>query len=572
MELNLAEFSKVWPPAILAASRKLLLYPSEHPAVKNAIIEPFNILRKFISSQEKREVTLCLHGGRLLVNGSLLETESSPVTWLISTLEKIGVESVTLTSEIIEEEISEFIRIIITRPETIKERGGVREALGQKNITHILVNEVHYAKVREISEEEPEAKGKGGGDVGSPGWPVVKKVRKRIGLKEYKTLEKSYREVLFEKERIDNVIRNIAEGLVVVDSEGKVLLMNPAAERLLGVSQNEKKGKKLADALGEGQMLALSRDSVDEAEKGTLQEIELISHDDSTRRVLRASTAVVENQDGRTVGMVSVLSDITKQKEIDNLKSDFISHVSHELRTPLVAIEKAVSLTMGVDSGVSDENRRNFLSIAQRNLQRLARLINDLLDISKIEAGKMRLNLTLGDMGEIVQYVLDTLDAWAKTKDIKMEKILYIEKIEILMDKDRMVQVLTNLIGNGIKFTNKGGSISVEVQERPPDELFPEVAVQVTVQDTGVGIDYEDINRIFDKFEQVKGVNSSGIGGTGLGLPIAKEIIQMHGGKIWAESSKGCGSKFTFLLPKGKESIPSSLLSPLRGERRDEGG
>jgi len=549
MELNLAEFSKVWPPAILAASRKLLLYPPEHPAAKNAIIEPFNILCKFISSQEKREVTLCLHGGRLLVNGSLLETESSPVVWLISTLEKIGIESVTLTSEIREEELSEFIRIIITKPEFIKERGGVREALGQKNITHIMVNEVRYAKVREIPEEEPEAK-KAEPPVAPTGTAGTKKTRKRIGIKEYKALEKSYREVVLEKERIDNVIRNIAEGLVVVDSEGKVLLMNPAAERLLGVSQNEKKGKKLADALGEGQMLALSKDSVDEAGKGTLQEIELISPDDSTKRVLRASTAVVENQDGRTVGMVSVLSDITKQKEIDQLKSDFISHVSHELRTPLIAIEKAISLTMGVDSGVSDEDRKNFMSIAQRNLQRLTRLISDLLDISKIEAGKMRLNLTVVDLGEVVQHVLDTLDTWAKTKDIKLEKILYPDKIEILMDTDRMVQVLTNLIGNGIKFTNKGGSISVEVKERPPDELFPEVAVQVTVQDTGIGIDYEDIKRIFDKFEQVKGVNSSGVGGTGLGLPIAKEIIQMHGGKIWAESSKGCGSKFTFLLPQ----------------------
>ena len=566
MELNLEKFSRSWTQAILAASRKVLLYPSNHPAIKNAIMEPFQIFRDFISSQEmehppwrKDEVTFSINEGRLLVNGGVLEGEDGPVPWLISVLENTGIESLTITSEISYDELGDFIRILIAKPEYIKEKGGVREAIGQKNITHILVNEVRYAKVKEIMEEGPEAKGKGvaGEGAGITGQPVVKKVKKRIGVKEYKALEKKYRKTVSEKERIDNVIRNIAEGLVVVDSNGNVLLMNPAAERLLGVTQKEGAGKRLTDNLGEGKLLALAKGQVDDAEKEGLHEIELVGSDDSTKKVLRASTAVVENQDGKTVGMVSVLSDITKQKEIDKLKSDFISNVSHELRTPLIAIEKAVSLVMSVDSNTSDEEKNKFLSIAHRNLDRLTRLINDLLDISKIEAGKMKLNPSHGDLGEVIQHVIDTMGTWAGQKDIILEKHLPPDRVEIMMDTDKIIQVLTNLIGNGIKFTNKGGRVSVEVQDRPPDELFPKTSVQVTVQDTGIGIAQEDMSRIFDKFEQVKGVHSSGIGGTGLGLPIAKEIIQMHGGKIWAESMEGSGSKFIFLLPKeeGKDTI-----------------
>ncbi len=563
MESNLEKFSRSWPQTLLAASRKVLLYPPNHPVVKNAIAEPFLIFQQFIPSQEKGEVTLSVHEGKLLVNGNILEGEDGHISWFISILENTGIESLTVSSGITQDELGDFIRILIAKPEYIKEKGGIREAVGQKNITHVMVNEVRYAKVKEAMKEEPEeAKSKGtgvesGAGGGTTGQPVAKNVRKRIGIKEYKALEKKHREVLRDKERVDNVIRNIAEGLVVVDSDGNVLLMNPAAERLLGISQKEGVGKKLTDNLSQGQMLALAKGRTDESAEGGLHEIELAGSDESTKRVLRASTAVVENQDGKTVGMVSVLSDITKQKEIDKLKSDFISNVSHELRTPLIAIEKAISLVMGSDSGTPDDERKKFLEIAHRNLDRLTRLINDLLDISKIEAGKMKLNPVPGDLGDVIQHVLETLAPWAKQKDIRLEKYLPAYRVEIFMDADKIIQVLTNLIGNGIKFTHKGGRVFVEVTYRLPDELFPKTSVQVTIQDTGIGVAQEDMSRIFDKFEQVKGVHSSGIGGTGLGLPIAKEIIQMHGGKLWVESTEGSGSKFIFLLPKeeGKDTI-----------------
>jgi PAS domain S-box-containing protein len=198
---------------------------------------------------------------------------------------------------------------------------------------------------------------------------------------------KKYDRVLEEKKETEAVIRSIAEGLVVVNAQGTVIMMNPAAEKLLGVSREDKVGKPLLENLKEEELFSLVKSSPGREDK----EIELISQQDETKRILRASTAVIENEDGQTVGMVSVLSDITKQKEIEQLKSNFVSTVSHELRTPLVAIDKSISMILGKEAGELSATQEQFLSIAQRNLKRLAMLINDLLDLAKLEQKKMEL-------------------------------------------------------------------------------------------------------------------------------------------------------------------------------------
>jgi PAS domain S-box-containing protein len=364
-----------------------------------------------------------------------------------------------------------------------------------------------------------------------------------------KKYEREKKVILDEKERVDTVIRNLAEGLLVVDKNGKVVLMNPAAERLLGVKQSEKVGKSVTEGLSEEQIVAMtSGGSLRDSEGEVTKQVEVVSLNDETKRVLQASTAVIENEDGQTVGMVSVLSDVTKQKQFEELKTKFVANVSHELRTPLVAIQKSLSVVLGKELGDVTPEQQKFLDIAHRNIDRLSRLINDLLDISKIEAGGMNLNPKRGRIQDIVNPVVATLETWSKDKGIHIKTDYSHNDIFLEADSDRLTQVLTNLMGNAIKFTPDKGTITVDAK------LFkhPETSedwVEVGVRDTGIGIAPEDQAKIFNKFVQVSLMQPAGISSTGLGLTIAKEIVELHSGKIWVESEPGKGSRFAFQVP-----------------------
>jgi signal transduction histidine kinase len=226
------------------------------------------------------------------------------------------------------------------------------------------------------------------------------------------------------------------------------------------------------------------------------------------------------------------------------MKSSFVSSVSHELRTPLVAIDKSLSLILSKATGPISENQEQFLNIAERNLKRLTRLIDDLLDLSKLEAGKMEIKPVPTLIEKVVNDAADSLDNWAKTKSIKIEKKIQEALPEINIDSDRVIQVLTNLIGNAIKFTPNGGTITVKVILRKENGT-----IEVSVTDTGIGIAKENFNKIFDRFYQVGERVSTDISGTGIGLVVVKELVELHGGKIWVESEKGQGATFTFTLP-----------------------
>lgn len=401
----------------------------------------------------------------------------------------------------------------------------------------------------ELAELKRKAKlfdsGQGGGG------EMVEKVKK---------LEREKKVILDEKERVDTVIRNLAEGLLVVDKNGKVVLMNPAAEKLLGVKQSDKVGKTVMESLSDEHVLSMTKGNLKDSEEQVAKNVEIVSLNDETRRVLQASTAVIENEDGHTVGMVSVLSDITKQKELENLKTQFVSNVSHELRTPLVAIQKSLALILGKEVGDITEEQQRFLDIAHRNIERLSRLINDLLDVHKLEATKMHLRPKKVPVKELVTHVLGTVDTWLKDKKINTECFFSDEAVEIEADPDRLTQIVTNLVGNAIKYTDEGGSIKVSVQSGVQDASIPGETMEFRVQDNGIGIAPQDQKKIFDKFVQVSLAQPAGVSSTGLGLTIVKELIELHSGRIWVESEAGKGSTFIFRLPKSfckKEDLAS---------------
>ena len=351
---------------------------------------------------------------------------------------------------------------------------------------------------------------------------------------------KKYKKVLANKKETEAVIRSIAEGLLVIDSKGNVIMMNPAAERLLGISRKDKIGRPILENLRKEQLVSLVKEH---PEKGS-KEIELISQEDETKKVLRSSSAVIEDESGQTVGMVSVLSDITKQKELDQLKSNFVSNITHELRTPLVAVQKSIALILARNVGQITDTQEHFLSAAERNLKRLSMLIDDLLDLSKLEAGKLELRRELSPIVKIINESAENLHSWAKTKSINIERKIQEGLPEINLDPGRIIQVLNNLIGNAIKFTPENGSITVEAVLKKESEV-----IEVGIADTGIGIAKEDLPRVFDRFYQTGERALTDISGTGIGLSIAKEIVELHGGNIWAESNEKQGAKFIFTLP-----------------------
>lgn len=250
-----------------------------------------------------------------------------------------------------------------------------------------------------------------------------------------------------------------------------------------------------------------------------------------------------------------------KLQKLERLKSEFISIVSHELRTPLTAIKNAMDIILSGKAGDMTENIEKFVSMGKRNATRLSGIINDLLDISKIEAGKMDFKFELINIEPVIEYVKNNLTEVAREKDLTIKYLPSEKPVQIYADSNRLEQVLTNLVSNAIKFSPEAGEIEVttkivNARELQYDNSFEEDIknlqgnyLQVCVEDHGIGIERKDLNHVFDKFAQIENSLSRKIGGTGLGLPIARQLIESHNGAIWCDSEINKGSRFYFVIP-----------------------
>ncbi|MBE0460274.1 MAG: HAMP domain-containing protein [Candidatus Aminicenantes bacterium] len=249
-------------------------------------------------------------------------------------------------------------------------------------------------------------------------------------------------------------------------------------------------------------------------------------------------------------------------KEIDEMKSGFISHVSHELRTPFTSINEANRLLLDKAAGNITEKQERLLKIIEQGNNKLIRLINELLDLSKMEAGMMDYNLVRADISQIIEQNITDIKLLTEKKDILIHSSVEKGLPLITMDIDKIQQVLNNLLSNAVKFTPEKGTVKVNAKLiriknqklKAEDNHF----IQVGVSDTGVGIPQEHLNKVFDKFQQVSPEGTGSIKGTGLGLSIAKHIVEAHKGKIWAESQTGKGSTFTFILPVDEKTDTNS--------------
>jgi signal transduction histidine kinase len=271
-----------------------------------------------------------------------------------------------------------------------------------------------------------------------------------------------------------------------------------------------------------------------------LAERELRDHQQSLEQTVKERTAEFERTNEQ------LLQEIEERRRAEELKDEFVSTVSHELRTPLAITIQGLGLLLDEIPGSVNEKQHKVLATASDNMDRLSRIINDLLDISKIEAGKMDLNKAEMEFESIANTVVASLEASAHQKGLTLETAFTLRNGNVFADNDRIIQVLTNLLNNAIKFTDEG-RLRVSATNR-------EKMVECCVEDTGIGLSQDEKSRVFDRFVQIGRTHGAGIKGTGLGLAIAKEICELHRGKLWVESEEGKGSRFYFTLPVYSES------------------
>ena len=262
-----------------------------------------------------------------------------------------------------------------------------------------------------------------------------------------------------------------------------------------------------------------------------------------------------------------------KLEKLEKLKSEFISIVSHELRTPLTSIKNSIDILLSGRCGENSQSAEKFLSMAKQNVSRLSGIINDLLDISKIEAGKMDFHFKPVNIHSVVDYVKSALSGLAKEKNIEILVNETADLPEIMADSQRLEQVLTNLLSNAIKFTPDGKKITISTEFKNTSQIqyhpcfFDDMKklsgdyIIVSVEDEGIGIAENELLHVFDKFAQIENSLSRKVGGSGLGLPIAKQLLEAHKGAIWCDSELNKGSKFHFALPIASSTVKENLIS-----------
>ena len=348
------------------------------------------------------------------------------------------------------------------------------------------------------------------------------------------------------KSSLESMLYNMCEGVIVINTKKRITLLNQAAKSILGVKEI-KLGKSVSEGFGDQALSGLFRD-LSTAAICTIRELNLVSGKEL--KTLKFYIAPVTYALDKPSGWIILFTDITREKEVDRMKSEFISTTSHELRTPLAAIKESVMLMLDGTAGEVSRAQKRFLSIAKRNIDRLANLINDLLDIAKIETGKLKLKRVQCNIKELVDATVESLKVLVDENGLTVIQKMDACLPEISCDPDQIMQVLINLVSNSIKFTPRGGKITIACERKSADKKQEASDyIVISVSDTGIGIDTKDFFKLFLRFEQLDGSLTRKAGGTGLGLAICKELIAMHGGGIWVESEIGKGSIFRFTLP-----------------------
>lgn len=352
-------------------------------------------------------------------------------------------------------------------------------------------------------------------------------------------LKRTLLDVEKNRDDMDGILKSISDGLIVTDNHNRVIMMNRIAEDMLNVRFSEVINRKIDYAIKEKTLRERVKHALEKKESGNQFDFELPGKNIDHPNIFRAQTSLIKNKEGKTIGIITIFHDVSHEREVDRMKTEFISTAAHELRTPLTSIQGFSEILLTRDN-LDVRERKKFLGHINKQSANLAAIINDLLNICRIESGRsFVLDKEPCLVGEFIKKTAEPFITQSKMH--KFEIVVPKEPVEIKADKDKMAQVLKNLINNAVKYSPYGGKIQIKGEMK---KSFYEVSVN----DEGLGMTPEQVEKIFDKFYRADATNTA-IEGTGLGMSIVKHIVETHGGTVLVESEYGKGTKVTFTIP-----------------------
>ncbi|WP_035106612.1 two-component system histidine kinase PnpS [Desulfovirgula thermocuniculi] len=342
-----------------------------------------------------------------------------------------------------------------------------------------------------------------------------------------------------ERNRMRAILDSMADGVIALDSEGRVLLVNPVIEEVFGIRGEACQGKGLLEVVRNYDVERVLQRAL-KTQEPVVQEVKVVGAGPEAR-VFRIHATPLKEAGRESGGVVAVMRDITERKKLEQMRTEFVANVSHELRTPLTSLKGFLETLL---EGAADDpdTCRRFLKIMQEETERLTRLIDDLLHLSKIEERRVVHRWQPVDIHAVIHRVVSLFHPQAAEKGVALEAVVPADLPGVYGDPDLLAQVLINLVDNAVKYTPAGGRVTVRAREEKG-------GLRVEVEDTGIGIPPESLPRVFERFYRVDKARSRELGGVGIGLAIVKHIVRAHGGKIGVESTPGRGSLFYFTLP-----------------------
>lgn len=347
-----------------------------------------------------------------------------------------------------------------------------------------------------------------------------------------------------QKDNIEAIIYSIHDAVIVADAFDRLTMANKEAGKLFNFDVQKSKLKPLDHIIPENQsrLIDLLRQSRQSGTAHVKREISLGFHD-NMMKTYECLMSCMFTADGEVTGVVAVLHDITREKEISKMKNEFVSHVSHELKTPLASIS-AYAEMLADGEAEDEETKKEFCSVIQSQSQRLNRLIEDILNISRIESGLIKVKKEPVSLAVLIRDAVEMIKSYAAEKNINVAEKSNIVCDQVIADKDMMSQVVVNLLSNAVKYTPEGGNVTIDTEVDDATGV-----VRVSVNDTGVGIPENEIDKLFNKFYRVSS-NNKYAKGTGLGLNLIKQIVEnVHNGRVFVKSKVGHGSTFGFEVP-----------------------
>ncbi|WP_373779824.1 ATP-binding protein, partial [Jeotgalibaca porci] len=345
-----------------------------------------------------------------------------------------------------------------------------------------------------------------------------------------------------ERQRLDSVLKHMSDGVIATDRRGKIIIVNNRAVDLLGLDREEVVGKSIMKVLDLSkeftfrQLLETNEDLILHVDEG----------EGKADSILQGEFSVIQRDTGFISGVVCVLTDITEQEKVEQERRNFVSNVSHELRTPLTSVK---SYTESLQDGAwkDPDIAPQFLQVISTETERMIRMITDLLNLSRMDQGKLQLEREYVSMNDLFSHILDRFDMVLQSeayrnKNYKIQRDLTQRTLWVDIDQDKVTQVIDNIMNNALKYSPDGGTITCRLMETHN-------SVVLSITDEGMGIPRKDLQHIFERFYRVDKARARSMGGTGLGLAISREVLMLHGGRIWATSVENKGSTFFISLP-----------------------